>query len=243
MLIKEQQHKIIQYLLDKKLSLDVAAEVYDHMNEQVEHLMREENLSFEEAFRKTKRKWGSDLNMVYKPFYSLDDITPLMIELSKKQNRYFWGRAIALSLGLTLLTFLLLLLSPPFSLTYFLIAFALIYVGFMLYSLKEMRSIHKIQKKFPNNRISLHYQWLMAPLSTIGLIMAFINISHWKNFNQSLTSLLQGNTNSETTMGMIVISFAVLLFYFTCTCFIMARKKWKKDFGKIYPFLEKLQQS
>ena len=53
--------EIRNYLLSKKLPIDILLEVNDHFISQISDLQREENLSFEEAFEKTKENWKEEL--------------------------------------------------------------------------------------------------------------------------------------------------------------------------------------
>ena len=57
MIIEQQESEIRNYLLSKKLPIDILIEVNDHFVSQISDLQREENLSFEEAFEKTKENW------------------------------------------------------------------------------------------------------------------------------------------------------------------------------------------
>ena len=65
----ESQHtEIRNYLLSKKLPIDILIEVNDHFVSQINNLQREENLSFKDAFEKTKLSWDKEL----KPYYHGD---------------------------------------------------------------------------------------------------------------------------------------------------------------------------
>ena len=60
----ESQHtEIRNYLLSKKLPIDILIEVNDHFVSQISDLQREENLSFEEAFEKSKENWKEELTL------------------------------------------------------------------------------------------------------------------------------------------------------------------------------------
>ena len=58
--------EIRNYLLSKKLPIDILIEVNDHFVSQISDLQREENLSFEEAFEKTKLSWETILERKFK---------------------------------------------------------------------------------------------------------------------------------------------------------------------------------
>ena len=63
MLSETQLTEIRNYLLSKKLPIDILIEVNDHFVSQISDLQREENLSFEEAFEKTKLSWEKELKI------------------------------------------------------------------------------------------------------------------------------------------------------------------------------------
>ena len=71
MLTETQLTEIRNYLLSKKLPIDILIEVNDHFISQISDLQREENLSFEEAFEKVKDNWKEELRVVY-PWYVLN---------------------------------------------------------------------------------------------------------------------------------------------------------------------------
>ena len=71
MITETQLTEIRNYLLSKKLPIDILIEVNDHFISQISDLQRDENLSFEEAFEKVKESWKEDLRIVY-PWYVLN---------------------------------------------------------------------------------------------------------------------------------------------------------------------------
>jgi hypothetical protein len=64
---ESQLTEIRNYLLSKKLPIDILIEVNDHFISQISDLQREENLSFEEAFEKTKLSWDKELKPYCRP--------------------------------------------------------------------------------------------------------------------------------------------------------------------------------
>ena len=69
MITEPQLTEIRNYLLSKKLPIDILIEVNDHFISQISDLQRDENLSFEDAFEKVKLKWGGDFILVRKNFF------------------------------------------------------------------------------------------------------------------------------------------------------------------------------
>lgn len=56
-----QSASIRNYLLQKKLPIDILLEVQDHFDCQIMQLQKEDHLNFEEAFERTKSTWAKEL--------------------------------------------------------------------------------------------------------------------------------------------------------------------------------------
>ena len=65
MITEPQLTEIRNYLLSKKLSIDILMEVEDHLVDQIENLQSSEKLSFADAFDKAKLEWKKDLSVSY----------------------------------------------------------------------------------------------------------------------------------------------------------------------------------
>ncbi len=92
MITTEQESLIRCYLLDRKLTLDIAAEIYDHMLTQVT-LMISEGESFEVAWQRTKISWNDEMKTIYDVWYSFDDITLLMKKIKQRYLRSSFTKA------------------------------------------------------------------------------------------------------------------------------------------------------
>ena len=75
---ESQLTEIRNYLLSKKLPIDILIEVNDHFVSQISDLQREENLSFEEAFEKTKENWKEELTLSWNGSIDLLDTSPFI---------------------------------------------------------------------------------------------------------------------------------------------------------------------
>ena len=80
MLSETQLTEIRNYLLSKKLPIDILIEVNDHFVSQISDLQREEKLSFEEAFEKTKLSWDKELKPYWRGNLNLEDISDFMVK-------------------------------------------------------------------------------------------------------------------------------------------------------------------
>jgi hypothetical protein len=73
MITETQLTEIRNYLLSKKLPIDILIEVNDHFISQISDLQRDENLTFEEAFEKVKESWGKELKPYWRGNLNLED--------------------------------------------------------------------------------------------------------------------------------------------------------------------------
>ena len=83
MLSESQLTEIRNYLLSKKLPIDILIEVNDHFVSQISDLQREENLSFEEAFERTKLSWDKELKPYYHGDWDLEDKSKLLRTINR----------------------------------------------------------------------------------------------------------------------------------------------------------------
>lgn len=87
MITPEQTREIREYLLSKRLPIDILMEVEDHFVNQI-NCLQQDGLGFSEAFSQVQSSWLSDLKMTYDARYSLDDITQLAKNITRtQQNR------------------------------------------------------------------------------------------------------------------------------------------------------------
>ena len=106
MLTENQLLLIREYLSSRKLSMDILIEVNDHFITQIQHLMSDHGLSFEEAFDQTKSSWLKDLSVVYDVRYGFEDSNQLM----NQRRKSFYLQSFADHLWITfavLITFIL----------------------------------------------------------------------------------------------------------------------------------------
>ena len=84
MFTDSQLTEIRNYLLSKKLPIDILIEVNDHFVSQISDLQREENLSFEEAFEKVKDDWKEELTLSWNGSIDLSDTNPFIRDVRQQ---------------------------------------------------------------------------------------------------------------------------------------------------------------
>jgi len=142
-----QEHEIKAFLTKKRLSPVIFNEIYDHFVLQISELMLNGNMSFQEAFLKTKVHWQYELEMVNADIFSFRRIS--RIEKNVLQARF---RNITISSILFALIWILLftfLISSEF---YIYLQLGLSGVVYCLYfynfAFKKMKFIDIIELSF-----------------------------------------------------------------------------------------------
>ncbi|WP_294296416.1 hypothetical protein [uncultured Chryseobacterium sp.] len=98
MISLEQENQITAYLNSKKLSPQILSEVKDHFIMQMESLMENENLGFQEAFLAARNSWKRELEMVRADFFSFRKIAKIEKALLQKRFNQITFRALLVSL-------------------------------------------------------------------------------------------------------------------------------------------------
>ena len=88
MITEPQLIDIRNYLLAKKLPIDILIEVNDHFISQISDLQRDENLSFDEAFEKVKENWKEELT--FEAVLMGTSQVKFLTKIKRKQNLDFF---------------------------------------------------------------------------------------------------------------------------------------------------------
>jgi hypothetical protein len=88
MISAEEKLQVENYLIWKKLPLDILLEVKDHMISQIEDCMNDERIGFEEAFSRVELSWRGSFSLTkYWVFYGNEKI-PLIVKKIIKEKYY-----------------------------------------------------------------------------------------------------------------------------------------------------------
>ena len=110
MLTKEQETEIRDFLLSKKLPIDILLEVQDHFISQIKNLEFEKNLQFDEAFKIVKENWRNDLTLSWAGGMDITDSNLLMRQISKNIYR----ETIFISLKFSIISLILAIICSIF---------------------------------------------------------------------------------------------------------------------------------
>ncbi|UFH33849.1 hypothetical protein LNP04_09155 [Chryseobacterium sp. C-71] len=112
MITSAEEKQIDEYLILNKLPLDILLEVRDHMISQILDIQVHENLSFEQAFFKTKIAWEDEFKMTTYSSFSLEHIPAIFKKIVKANYRRIIRKALIIAFISFLLNFVLIYISP-----------------------------------------------------------------------------------------------------------------------------------
>ena len=225
MIIEQQESEIRNYLLSKKLPIDILIEVNDHFVSQINDLQREENLSFKDAFEKTKNDWKNELKLRFN-LLSFNYTTKFEGRIIRK----FLTTVLLKSLGLLVLLFVLNTIifknfNKDFSENYLLTLF---WLGFTL-SIVLIIMNYKLIKSCNSNyqkRVSIYQNYFVRFLNS-GFVIIAINIFIFNNQFEKIFEAHEKilNMDFSNINKHYIVSNIFILFLFTGIFNLMEYKK------------------
>jgi len=233
MITEQQESEIRNYLLSKKLPIDILIEVNDHFASQINDLQREENLSFEEAFEKTKENWKEEFKTTV-PFYVIANKDKRAITNFEKKIRKIENYNV-LKISLTISFFqlsLFFILSNFYEVknlrTYFFIFFIF---PFLTIVYNYIFNSLAYKEKFKDFKFSV-YHWRIFLIFSLG----YFGLQYIKPFDEVISNLHQNKLNFETLTKLIVFIILIIGFNYTG----VAQFKFAQTMKKVKPFLKYL---
>ena len=235
MLNETQITEIRNYLIDKKLSVDILMEVQDHFVSQIQNLMHEENLNFEDAFGRTLQTWKTDFKEYWDDSWEQEEKGYFMRNIA----RQIWVSTIKNTVLYSMLTCIFIgVIANVFSNSFFrffiiyLMVFATLFPG--VYYFIQFKKF-KLLKNYDNYILSLYQMPLVIFLGMLGLLITYIpKTSERSDLLYNFLRFETGWLNLEFALG---ISFIIISGIF----FFLSGKEYVKRIEKIKPFLRYLQ--
>lgn len=106
MITPSQKIQVQNYLQMQRLPFDVQVEIRDHFEQQLESLQIEKDLSFEEAFLRTKIAWKLDFRLVKKSFFPFGKVPRLVKEIQKETQKKILAKSLSIAVLLMALQFI-----------------------------------------------------------------------------------------------------------------------------------------
>ena len=235
---ESQLTEIRNYLLSKKLPIDILIEVNDHFISQISDLQREENLSFEDAFEKTKLSWEKELKPYWRGKFNLEDISDFMLKTNNQIFRTNLFFALKYSVIPTLLLFLIAFNFNAITFGYLTLA---IVFGLTFYtSIKYFSNYQdfKLAKKYKKYVLTLHqhsvviFVVIFSPLMNIYIRL----IDNPEKYQKIIT--FQSNKPIFVEIVFVFMSFYLIIFGVFYS--LSAQKNYLNQIEKVKPFLKYL---
>lgn len=227
--------EIRDYLLTRKLPIDILMEVEDHFILQIQKMMHEDNLSFQEALTRThqiwqtdfKEYWNDDFNLEEKGYFIKNIALQIWVSTIKQSLLYF-----------VFFCFFSGIIANIFSGTFFrsFIVFIMAFVAVFpaLYYFIQYKNF-KLLKKYDNFILSLYQMPLTIFIAMLGLLITYIP----KTYERSdlLYSFLRFRTGWHNLEFVLGIAFIIIsgIFWF------ISGKEFIKRIEKIKPSLKYLK--
>ena len=215
MLSETQLTEIRNYLLSKKLPIDILIEVNDHFISQITDLQREENLSFEEAFEKTKENWKEEFKTTV-PFYVIANKDKRAITNFEKKLKNQNDREIIKTSVFIIILMIFVYLSSLFKFNFatfkyvhksLLIASYIITISIVFFNLIQNRFMYN--EKYKEYKFSV-YQW-----RTTGVFsFSYLILLYLKPIESIFQKILVYDFSFEVILKLLLFfSFYTIMLY------------------------------
>lgn len=229
--------QIRNYLLDNKLPIDILMEVQDHFVSQISDLERDENLNFEEAFKKVKQSWQGELKPYWDGGWDLLDKN----NMTRKFERMLIWSSLRKSFKYALGTVVVLaLVSQMISLQFFTWFFLLAILGVVLWPVINLFRRWKtfmLPKKYDEYVLTLYQSF-----NFINFVFAYSFYQVISGYRPGATRFANFFTTFEFNADLLAV--AVYICIMTVSFFaLVSQQEYLKRIEKIQPFLKYLEPS
>ena len=228
MITEPQLTKIRNYLLAKKLPIDILIEVNDHFISQILDIQREENLGFEEAFEKVKENWKEELT--FEAVLMGTSQVKFLTKIKRKQNLDFFLFALKIFVTILISSFLISNFGNVNIFIYFFSAVLIFaFSSPMMIQILNYKDF-ELSRKYKKIQLNT-----LQNISNIGSISIMYFILFFKDFfkkSEQVFYILNGNyirilNINERNATMLCIMTFILIFlfiFFSIKLYFFAKK-------------------
>ena len=233
--------EIRNYLLTKKLPIDILLEVQDHFISQISTIQQEEDLDFTTAFTTVKESWRKELTLSWKGEGSLMDSTDLM----RKMRKQIYWENFRSSLKLTIPYILMLFVIANFTNSkvfqiFFIVSMVVPFLFAAINYIKNYKDF-RLPKKVGDHILTLHQD---------GVLLFFLVISPFINvlnsyFNNSLEfqKMFSMKLPLQESYSMLITFLSLLLMFGGISYSLVCQKKYLQQIKIVKPFLKYLEKN
>ena len=215
MISEEQKLQIEQYLISKKLPLDILLEVKDHLILQIEDCMIGNNIDFEPAFLKVELAWEKQFIPVkYWIFYGSVKIPKIAKNIMKQKFNSILLKSFFLGLLFFLSSFLMIALSDNFKIfkIYYISShsiFLLLAIFLYFFNLKHISYFKRDFKYKSKVNFTVYQQNIML------LLICFFGMSQViLNGGEHLFNFFDSEKNSSMVVLILLSNYRVFMYKF-----------------------------
>lgn len=210
MITSNEMSRILRYLTRTGLPLDLQVEVRDHMVEQIETLMEEEDMDFGDAFSHVLKNWEKDLKPIFS-VYLMSRVPLLQKRISSGFASVVIQKSLLIFAPIFSISILLLLFSKTYA-YYFFIGTFLSVVGVNSYFL--VRNFKIFAKMSPFSEKGISYLQKGARNVNSFLVLVFLIIlpdfnEKFERLYTSFFSLLHFDFSFISFFGFFVFYFVL----------------------------------
>ena len=239
MFTDSQLTEIRNYLLSKKLPIDILIEVNDHFISQINDLQREEKLRYEDAFEKTKESWKDELKIEFSFFG--DNESKIIKRIKKKQNIEFLTKTLKIYLPFLISSFLLANFSninifKIFNTSIF-IAVLVIPIIIQFYYFKDFQLAKNYKKNQLNTMQSIN------SFGSIAIMYIFLFSKDLLKKSEQFFYIISGNYRrildiDQRNATLLCVMIYLIIFWFIFL--ILKQISFIKKVKEVKPFLKQL---
>ena len=242
MITETQLTEIRNYLLSKKLPIDILIEVNDHFISQISDLQRDENLSFDEAFEKVKENWKEELT--FEAVLMGTSQVKFLTKIKRKQNLDFFLFALKIFATILISSFLISNFGNVNIFIYFFSAILILSFSTPLIIKMMNYKIFELSRKY--KKIQLNSLQSISNIGSISIMYFFFFFKDFFKKSEQVFYILNGNyvrilNINERNATMLCIMTFILIFlfiFFSIKLYFFAKKV--KD---VKPFLSQFLMS
>ena len=215
MITEPQLTKIRNYLLSKKLPIDILIEVNDHFISQILDIQREENLGFEEAFEKVKENWKEELT--FEAVLMGTSQVKFLTKIKRKQNLDFFLFALKIFVTILISSFLISNFGNVNIFIYFFSA--ILILSFSTPLIIKMMNYKNFELSRKYKKIQLNSLQSISNIGSISIMYFLIFFKDKLKKSEQVFYILNGNyvrilNINERNATMLCIMTFILIFLF-----------------------------
>ncbi len=229
--------EIRNYLLDKKLPIDILMEVQDHFISQINDLQRDENLTFDEAFQKTKNSWQDELKPYWDGGWDLFDKNNMVRKFERMMLWTTLKKSILYGFYALILMVFLAIILPIGIFKYVSLVLLCGVTIYPLYNYITNFKTFALARKYQDTVLTIYQSFTF-----INVIFIFQLYKIFLNFDKYAVKFQQLIAQPELFDGAVFL--LIYLYAFSISFFaLISQKEYLKRMEKVKPFLKYLKTS